>query len=153
VNPDAPAESITAASVVAIRPEVSSVDVEGEVVLYDDDARVLHRLNPSASVVWACLDGFASLAEIGADVADIYQADPVRVLADVVAAARQFGAAGLLVGVRRDGDPIDDEAGTAGDAAGAGAAGEAGGAGAAGDAGEAGDEAADGPFIAEPPNT
>jgi hypothetical protein len=85
---------------------VVQVEIDGEIVLYDDRAKVMHRLSPTAGQVWRCLDGSGSLAEIAADLADVYRADPGQVLTDVVATARQFGSSGLLVGV---GDPPDGE--------------------------------------------
>jgi hypothetical protein len=100
------AGTMTKAFVPTARPEVVQVEIDGELVLYDDSAKVMHRLSPSAGQIWRCLDGSGSLAEIAADLADVYQADPGQVLADVVATARQFGSAGLLVGV---GDPSDQE--------------------------------------------
>jgi hypothetical protein len=99
-------EAVTADFVATARPEVVQVEVDGEIVLYDDKAKVMHRLSPSAGQVWRCLDGSGSLAEIAGDLADVYQVDPAQVLSDVVATARQFGSAGLLVGV---GDQPDEE--------------------------------------------
>ena len=98
------AGAITKAFVPIARPEVVQVEVDGEVVLYDDSTKAMHRLSPTAGQVWRCLDGSGSLAEIAADLADVYQADRGEILADVVATVRQFGSSGLLVGV---GDPTD----------------------------------------------
>jgi hypothetical protein len=104
-QPADPSE-LTETFVPAARPEVVHVEVDGEIVLYDDRAKVMHRLSPTAGQVWRCFDGSGSLAEIAADLAEVYQADPDQVLTDVVATARQFGSAGLLVGV---GDPPDGD--------------------------------------------
>lgn len=95
---------VTETFVASARPEVVQAEVDGEIVLYDDRARVMHRLSPTAGQVWRCLDGSGSLADIAADLADVYQVDQGQILADVVTTARQFGSAGLLVGV---GDPPD----------------------------------------------
>lgn len=100
-----PVDVVTAMFIATARPDVVQVEIDGEIVLYDDSAKVMHRLNPIAGQVWRCLDGSGSLAEVAADLADVYQADPGQVLTDVVATARQFGSAGLLVGV---GDPPDN---------------------------------------------
>lgn len=86
------------------RPDVTQVEVDGEIVLYDDTTNVMHRLNPTAGQVWHCLDGSGSLAEIAADLAEVYAVDPQQVLTEVVATVRQFGSAGLLVEV---GDALD----------------------------------------------
>jgi hypothetical protein len=114
VSEEQAVEAVTAEFVAAARPEVVQVEVDGEIVLYDDRAKVMHRLSPTAGQVWRCLDGSGSLAEIAGDLADVYQVDPAQVLSDVVATARQFGSAGLLVGVgdqpdRQDpGTPVED---------------------------------------------
>ncbi|MGH9056516.1 MAG: PqqD family protein, partial [Acidimicrobiales bacterium] len=76
-----PVEAVTADFVPTSRPDVVGVDVDGEIVLYDEARRVLHRLNPTASALWLCLDGSGTLADIAADIADVYQADPAAVLA------------------------------------------------------------------------
>src|SRR6185312_11155716 len=91
--------AITEAFVPTARPDVVHVEIDGEMVLYDDRAKVMHRLSPSAAQVWRCLDGSGSLAEIASDLAEVYQADQNQILTDVVATARQFGSAGLLVGI------------------------------------------------------
>lgn len=101
-----PVDVVTATFVATARSDVVQVEIDGEIVLYDDRAKVMHRLSPTAGQVWRCLDGSGSLAEIAADLADVYQADPGQVLTDVVGTARQFGSAGLLIGV---GDLPDSE--------------------------------------------
>jgi Coenzyme PQQ synthesis protein D (PqqD) len=93
------ADAITKEFVPVARPDLVQVEVDGEIVLYDDETKVMHRLSPTAGQVWRCLDGSGNLAEIAADIADVYRADPGQVLADLITTARQFGSAGLLVGV------------------------------------------------------
>jgi hypothetical protein len=101
-----PIDAIDAAFTATARGDVVAVDVEGEIVLYDDARGVLHRLNPTASALWQCLDGTGTLGEIAADMADVFQVDGDRVLADVLMAAREFGEQGLLLGV---GEPPEAE--------------------------------------------
>jgi hypothetical protein len=84
-------------SVLVARPDLASVEVDDEIVLYDDTEHRLHRLNPTAATLWRCIDGTATLAEIAVDIAAVYQEDPKRVLADVVELARQFATEGLVV--------------------------------------------------------
>jgi hypothetical protein len=95
---------VTDSFVATARADVVQVEVDGEIVLYDDATRVMHRLSPTAGQVWRCLDGSGTLAEIAADLADVYQSNGEQVLADVITATRQFGSAGLLEGI---GDPPD----------------------------------------------
>lgn len=89
---------MTPESVPVARSDVAGVEVDGEMVLYDDSQRRLHRLNPTAALVWQCLDGSASLREIAGDVAEAFSSDPRTVLADIVAVAGQFAEEGLLEG-------------------------------------------------------
>lgn len=133
MSAELPAESITSTFIPVTRPEVASVDVDGEVVLYDDTAGVMHRLNPTASVLWDCMDGTESLAGIAEDVAHAYRADFDVVLADVVGVTRSLGDKGLLVGVRRS--PDDPGAEAVADREGADV-----------------DDGGEGPFVVEPPS-
>jgi hypothetical protein len=93
------AQDIAEESVLTARADVASVEVDGELVLYDDAAGVLHRLNGAAAALWMCLDGSSTLAEIAVDLADVFDAEPAQVAVDVVEAARSFARAGLLAGV------------------------------------------------------
>jgi hypothetical protein len=77
------------------RPGLASVEIDGEVVLYDGGQQRLHRLNPSATILWTCLDGQSTLADIAQDVAEVLAADAGGVLIDVLAAAEQLTEQGL----------------------------------------------------------
>lgn len=83
-------------SVLAARDGMASVEIDGEIVLYDDAERCFHRLNPSAATLWRCLDGHATLAEIARDIAHVYAEEPGTVLTDLVGTARRLSAEGLL---------------------------------------------------------
>lgn len=95
---NAGSESIGPGYIGRIRPDLAYVEVDGEGVVYDDVLRKLHRLNRAAATLWLCLDGTGSLDEIARDVAAVYSADPAKVLSDMVRAAHQLAAQGLLVG-------------------------------------------------------
>jgi hypothetical protein len=92
-------DAVTGEFVAMARPDVVQVEIDGEIVLYDDSAKVMHRLSPTAGQVWRCLDGSGSLAEIAADIADVYQMDMEHVLSDIIATVGEFESAGLLEGV------------------------------------------------------
>lgn len=85
-------------SVLSARMDVASVEIDGEIVMYDDAGRRLHRLNPTAAILWRCLDGSGSLADIASDVAEVYATDVSTVLAELVGLARRFADEGLLLG-------------------------------------------------------
>lgn len=87
---------IDSSSVPLARPDLAAVEVDDEIVLYDDTTGRLHRLNPGAATLWRCLDGTGTLADVARDIAEVYHADPEQVLADVVELSRQFAGEGLL---------------------------------------------------------
>ena len=81
---------------------VGSVDVGDRVVVVDEPAGRALALSPTATLIWKCLDGEATLREIIADLADVFHTRRARVADDVLHVARHFGELGLLQGVRRD---------------------------------------------------
>ena len=78
---------------------VHTVEIDGEAVLLDQAANRLHHLNPTATLVWACLDGRASIAEIAVDLSRGFGAPHHTVLADTIAVTRMLGDEGLLANV------------------------------------------------------
>jgi len=78
---------------------VYAVELDGEAVLLDQAANRLHHLNATATLVWACFDGVASVGEI---VTDLTAALPVArdvALTDTLAVVRRLGDEGLLANV------------------------------------------------------
>lgn len=73
--------------------------LDGESVILDDAANLLHHLNATATVVWTCFDGNGTIGEIAADLAHGFETDADATVAEVLALARALGAAGLLDGV------------------------------------------------------
>lgn len=71
-----------------------------EVVLQHGDA--LHLLDPIAAIVWQCLDGEATAAEIADDLAPAFGREPAALRVDVDGAVASFAAAGLLDEAARD---------------------------------------------------
>ncbi len=87
---------IGATFVPAVRRTVAAVDIDGEAVLYNEATGSLHALNSPATVVWACCDGAATIAEIASDLAAVFGVDAETMLAHVVDAVRDFARLGLL---------------------------------------------------------
>lgn len=81
------------------RSDVSIADHEGEMVLVDRASGAVHVLNPTAAIVWQCLDGTGSVDEIVGDIADVFGRDRDEVLDAVLEVVRRFGRQGLLEGV------------------------------------------------------
>ena len=75
---------------------VYAIEVDGEAVLLDEDANRLHRLNATATIVWASFDGRSSVREIASDLADALGVSTERTLPDVLAVTRSLAEEGLL---------------------------------------------------------
>ena len=86
------------------RASVAGVELDGEAVLYDEEQDMLHLLNPTATVVWSCLDGQTTLAELADDLADAFEMPVDVVTGELLQLVRQFGQQGLLEGVVPDED-------------------------------------------------
>jgi hypothetical protein len=78
------------------RPDVEWVTLDGEAVLYDPTANVLHRLNAGAVAVWAACDGTASMDGITKAIVDAYSGPPGEIGRDVPAFIARFRRLGLL---------------------------------------------------------
>ena len=56
--------------IVAPSPTAHAVEVDDEVIVLDEASGTLYLLNATGNLVWHCLDGVSSLAEICDDLAD-----------------------------------------------------------------------------------
>lgn len=96
-NPAA-AIDIDAAFVPRRREDVVYEELDGEVVVWDPVTASLYVLNPSATVVWNCLDGEASVQVLAGDLAEAFGIRYREMEGDVTQAVRGFAAQGLLEG-------------------------------------------------------
>ena len=85
-----------AESVLRARSGLASVEIDGDMILYEDDRRRFHRLSPSAAAIWECLDGNSELAAIADDLAAVYGVEPGTVLQDVIRTVEQLAQEGLV---------------------------------------------------------
>lgn len=81
-----------------VRENLTVVELDGEAVIYDELNGDLHRLNPTATLVFSLLDGSATLDELGRDIADAYGMPVEEVGPQVRELASQLAASHLLVG-------------------------------------------------------
>ena len=95
-------ESIDGAFTPVTDPAVASVELDGEAVLYHERLNTVHVLNPTATVIWKCLDGFTNLDGLSTDLAAAFSVDVGMVHTDVLEAVRDFGRQGLLEAVEPD---------------------------------------------------
>jgi hypothetical protein len=81
-------------------------ELDGEAVVYHETSETVHLLSPTATIVWRCLDGEASLATISSELATAFGAELTRINEDVLGVVRDFGRQGLLEGVQPDADVV-----------------------------------------------
>lgn len=76
------------------RPSMHSADLDGEVLIWDDGAQQLHRLNVSASRIWNELAQWRSVDDVVRAVDQGVDAE--RVARDVAECVNELDSAGLL---------------------------------------------------------
>ena len=81
----------------AVKDAATWVEVDGEVVIYDEDTAAMHLLDPIATSVWLLLDGVTSLAQTCHELAARFGADEGVVRRDVLALVQSFAEQGLVV--------------------------------------------------------
>jgi hypothetical protein len=70
--------------------------IEGETVILNREAGVLHRLNPTASFIWECCDGTTDVDDIVTRVANAYDVDFVTCRKDVSEIVAKLESLNLL---------------------------------------------------------
>jgi PqqD family protein of HPr-rel-A system len=80
----------------SLRDDLTTVELDGEAVVYDESSGELHHLNPAATIVLSLCDGTLSVEEIASAVSDAFELTFDDVLPDVRAVVERFGQAGLL---------------------------------------------------------
>lgn len=85
---------------------VVGVELDGEAVLYHEELQTVCVLNPTATVVWNCLDGSSGLDRLCQDLADAFSVEAEALREDVLGIVREFGRQGLLEGVEPDPEEV-----------------------------------------------
>jgi hypothetical protein len=78
------------------RNDVTASMVEGECVLLDRDAGLVHHFNSTASFIWDRCDGRSTIEDIAAGMAQSFDVDPVIARNDVTMVVRQLRDLNLL---------------------------------------------------------
>jgi peroxiredoxin len=81
------------------RPDVTSVVLDGEAVILAEGASSAHYLDELATLVWNTFDGEATIDELAADFADVFNAELKVVRRDILQLTQGIGRAGLLEGI------------------------------------------------------
>jgi hypothetical protein len=76
---------ITGAEAVVPAEGLHVIALDGEKVVFSPSTASLHHLDHTAALVWDCLSPSSPVADICADLADVFGADPTAVSRDVTA--------------------------------------------------------------------
>jgi coenzyme PQQ biosynthesis protein PqqD len=85
-----------------VRETVAWVELDGEVVIYDEADGSMHLLNNAAAAVWMLCDGSSAVDQIIGELAEAYGADEAQIAKDVTELMSQLTSKGLLEGVSDD---------------------------------------------------
>lgn len=77
-------------------PQLSIKEIDGQTIILDRPHGKLHELNATASYVWRCCDGRATVTEIVTATAREFDADPITVERDVAEILRQLESFQLI---------------------------------------------------------
>lgn len=81
--------------------DLEFLEIEGEIVIYDELDDSIHQLNPTASMIWQACDGSATITELAAEFSEASGVPHTQIERDVTAAVRQLADAGLMQVPRR----------------------------------------------------
>ena len=90
---------IQASSAPVGRRSVRLIELDGQALIYDDEIRHWIVLNHTASALWQCLDGSATVAEIADDLSAVFGAQPEKAQEQVLHMVRLLGHQGMLEGI------------------------------------------------------
>jgi PqqD family protein of HPr-rel-A system len=78
------------------RADVLELDMGDGVVLYDGDSRLVHHLNPTASLVWQLADGDASVDQLATEIAEELSLDLAETRQQISGLVAELDALGLV---------------------------------------------------------
>jgi PqqD family protein of HPr-rel-A system len=98
VPPSAPWLDDPSVAVPQQHPAMDTSYLDNEAVVFDERSAVVHRLNPSATLVWTMCDGETSIEQMLAELAEAFGLPPEAFAADVRTALDSFWDEGMLTG-------------------------------------------------------
>ena len=72
------------------------LDLGDGVILYNQDSKRVHHLNPSASIVWHLLDGRVAPNQMATEIAEEYGVDASELVAQIDQLITEFEGLGLI---------------------------------------------------------
>ena len=78
------------------RADVLELDMGDGVVLYDSQSRLVHHLNPSASILWQLSDGDANVAQLAGEVSEEFRLSSVEVRQQFLGLVAELDVLGLV---------------------------------------------------------
>lgn len=78
-------------------PGLARRELHGETVIFDVAARSAHVLNPTAGLLWQCMDGEGTVSEIFADVAAAFEVPLAAIEHDFVPVLSDWKRDGLVI--------------------------------------------------------
>lgn len=96
-------DALTPDSVCVPSDDVVSREIEGELIIVPIASGIgdledeLYTLNETGRAIWQRLDGRRTLAEIAAELVDLYSAPPDRIAADVLGLCTELANRKILV--------------------------------------------------------
>lgn len=84
------------------REDVLELDMGDGIVVYDPASRLVHHLNPTASILWHCADGNAGLEQLTLEIAEELDLDLAGIRREFLELVAELDALGLLHDGRDD---------------------------------------------------
>ena len=81
-----------------VRADLTVVELDGEAVIYDEHNGDLHRLNPTAALVFSLLDGSSTIDDLACDVSQAFSMPAAEIEGQLRELVVLFGESHLLVG-------------------------------------------------------
>ena len=78
------------------REGLTTVELDGEAVVYDEASGELHHLNPAATIVLSLCDGTLSIEEMASAVSEAFEVAFDEALPQIRETVERFAEAGLL---------------------------------------------------------
>jgi hypothetical protein len=75
---------------------LASVELDGEIVIYDEEDNSIHHLNPTASLVWKSCDGTSTVRELAIDFAEAFDVPEPKMERDLRQIIRQMADSKLM---------------------------------------------------------